>query len=109
MDDDYIIVHLLKDILKNNGFSVSISLNGIDAIKMIKEMSFDFVLSDIQMPKINGIEVLKKMKKFNPSLNIIMMTGCATKEIQNEALREGASCVLSKPIDINDLLDILKN
>lgn len=108
LDDEHNITHILKDILEKNGFSVRIFLNGFDAIEIIKKMNFDFVLTDIQMPEINGVEVLKKIKNMNQSIKVIMMTGYASEELQNKAITEGAECILSKPININNLLHILK-
>ena len=104
VDDDRRMAKTLVDILTVKGFYAVAAYDGTEAIEMVKKTNFDCVLTDIRMPKINGIELFKKIKSINPSLPVILMTAYATHGLVDEGIKEGAIGVLTKPLDINLLL-----
>jgi len=78
-------------------FDVVISINPISAIKIIKDENIDLLLTDIMMPEMNGIEVLRTVKKDKPSIKVIMMTAFSTMDKINECEQLGACDYITKP------------
>jgi DNA-binding NtrC family response regulator len=94
---------LLKRMKKRqvNAFGVN---SGEDALAYLKDHSVDVVVMDVRMPGMDGIETLRKIKKINPLLEVIMLTGHACLEIAREGMEVGAFDYLMKPINIDELL-----
>lgn len=108
VDDDLGMLETLKDILSEMNFNITVAENGFKAIEMLQDGWFDVVLMDIQMPGIDGIETLKRIKCFKPDAKIILMTACTIAGIVVEAWKEGAAEIISKPLDINHLGKMLE-
>lgn len=98
IDDEESIVNLLSLSLKSDGHDVAVAYNGDDAVKVFQWESPDIVLTDLMMPGIDGIEVLKKIKEINPDAEIIIITGHGDMDSAIEALKFGASDFINKPI-----------
>lgn len=109
IDDDKGMLETLKPIFTNMNYIVISVNDGYKAIESVKEIKFDFILLDIIMPKINGIETLKKIKKIDSSIKVIMMTGYTDKKLVKKAMKEGALKVFYKPINIEELINIVNN
>ena len=94
---------LLKRMKKRqvNAFGVN---SGEDALTYLKDHAVDVVVMDVRMPGMDGIETLRKIKKINPLLEVIMLTGHACLEIAREGMEVGAFDYLMKPINIDELL-----
>lgn len=107
IDDDKGMLETLKPIFTNMNYIVISVNDGYKAIESVKEIKFDFILLDIIMPKINGIETLKKIKKIDSSIKVIMMTGYTDKKLVKKAMKEGALKVFYKPINIEELINIV--
>ena len=75
VDDEPSILHSLSGLLSDEGFEVTTAANGYEALKIIEAESPDLVLLDIWMPGIDGIETLKEIKKENPTIQVIIITG----------------------------------
>jgi len=108
VDDDPGMIETLGDILEMRGYRVAAASDGSQAIDLAGEKSFDLTLMDIKMPGINGVETLKELKKIAPAMKFIMMTAYAYEHLIQEALAEGALAVLRKPLDINELLNLIE-
>src|SRR3989339_776364 len=91
VDDDLGMLKTLDYILTDKGYEVATVNNGFKAIEMIKERKFDIVLTDIKMPDINGVEVLKEIKKPAPETNVMMITAYTMHELVQEAKKGGAN------------------
>lgn len=102
VDDDLGMLKTLDYILTDKGYEVTTVNNGFKAIEMIKERKFDIVLTDIKMPDINGVEVLKEIKKLAPETNVMMITAYTMHELVQEAKKGGANAVFSKPLDLDN-------
>ena len=109
VDDDEGMVETLVDILSANGYDVAGAHSGGAAISMVSESHFDVALMDIQMPGINGVEVLKTIRTVAPHLTVIMMTAFTSDELVEEARRASAVDVLFKPFDIARVLDLISS
>lgn len=106
VDDDVGMVDTLGDILSANGHKVGLAYSGPSALDMVKTAPFDVALMDIQMPGLNGVEVLKRMRDVAPEIAVIMMTAFTRHELIEEAKRSAAA-VLSKPLDIEQVLGLI--
>ncbi len=109
IDDDRPIRSTLREILEYEKFKVSDAENGMEALKQLKENSFDLVLCDIKMPKMDGIEVLEKIVAEHRDLPVVMISGHGTIETAVEALKLGAYDFIAKPLDLNRLLVTVRN
>ncbi len=110
VDDDPSIRSMLGLILRENDlFDVLTAENGQQALDMIKKGErIDVVLSDIQMPKMNGMELLKEIKAVDPLLPVVMITGFPTIDIAIRCMKEGASDFITKPFKIDQIELTLK-
>lgn len=105
VDDEDQFLDVFSKRLHGRGMKVDIATSGEEAIKRVKDRQFDTIVLDLVMPGINGIETLKRLRKENPDLQIIILTGHATVEKGVEAMKEGAVDFLEKPVDLNKLLE----
>ena len=104
VDDEEIIRQLLVRTLGEKGYIVESVEDGNTALEKIKENSFDLLITDLKMPKVDGIEVLREIKKVNPYIEVIIITGYPTIELAVEAIRIGAFDFICKPFDMQALL-----
>ena len=104
VDDEPSIVKSLVGILSDEGFDVSTATNGYEALKIIDAESPDLVLLDIWMPGIDGIETLKEIKKDNPFIQVIIITGHGTIETAVQATKIGAFDLIEKPLSIDKII-----
>jgi DNA-binding NtrC family response regulator len=109
IDDERAIRKTLGEILSYEGYKVEEASDGEEGLKKFKEKSYDVVLCDIKMPKLDGIEFLDKAREANPDIPIIMISGHGTIETAVEAVKKGAFDYISKPPDLNRLLITLRN
>src|SRR5882757_4493337 len=109
VDDEKAIRKTLGEILSYEGYKLDEAGDGEDALKRFKEKTYDVVLCDIKMPKMDGIEFLEKAREANPDVPIIMISGHGTIETAVEAVKKGAYDYISKPPDLNRLLITIRN
>lgn len=109
VDDEKAIRKTLGEILSYEGYKMDEAGDGEEALKRFKEKSYDVVLCDIKMPKMDGIEFLEKARESNPDVPIIMISGHGTIETAVEAVKKGAYDYISKPPDLNRLLITIRN
>ncbi|MGC4084606.1 MAG: sigma-54 dependent transcriptional regulator [Vicinamibacterales bacterium] len=103
VDDERSMRELLAIVLKREGYDVVLAENGKSAVAALERGPFDLLISDIKMPDMSGVDVLRAAKKLDPDVLGIMITAFASTETAIEAMRLGACDYLSKPFDI-DLL-----
>jgi len=110
VEDEEAIRRVLVKILKedDSNYEIEEASDGVKAFEMIKSHDFDLVLCDIKMPKMDGIEVLEKAKAEKPDLPIVMISGHGDLETAVETMRKGAFDYISKPPDLNRLLNTVK-
>jgi len=105
VDDEATIRDLIgKGLSQIGGYSVEVAQNGVEAIEKIEKDVFDLVLTDLKMPGMDGIELLKTIKGTRPEVLVILMTAYGTIETAVEAMKIGANDYITKPIDLNELL-----
>jgi two-component system, NtrC family, response regulator HydG len=101
------MVDTLVDILSARRYRVGTAHSGEAAVAMVRQMAYDAVLMDIQMPGLNGVEALRQMKGLAPKLSVIMMTAFTRDELVEEARQATAVTVLPKPLDMDSVLTLL--
>ncbi len=103
IDDEEVICSLLTDVLTEAGHKVVAVASAEEALEKVKDTAFEVVITDLMMPGINGIEILRKVKKVNSDISVIIITGYATVETAVEAMKEGAYDYLSKPFNLAEI------
>ncbi|MFH1102217.1 MAG: sigma-54 dependent transcriptional regulator [Pseudomonadota bacterium] len=109
VDDETSILQSLGGILSDEGFDVITASNGYEALKVANTELPDLVLLDIWMPGIDGIETLKELKKENPSIQVIIITGHGTIETAVKATKLGAFDFIEKPLSIDKIIVAISN
>ncbi len=109
VDDEPSILKSLSGLLSDEGFEILSASNGYEALKIIEAESPDLVLLDIWMPGIDGIETLKEIKKSNPFVQVVMITGHGTIETAVRATKLGAYDFIEKPLSIDKVIVAINN
>lgn len=107
VDDDPGMVRTLCDILRSQGWEPIGVHSGEEAVQAVCEGGYLVVLMDIIMPGIDGVTALKAMKICRPDAKVVLMTAHTAEERVADAVRAGAAKVMTKPIDMASLLDVL--
>lgn len=108
VDDEENVSGLLSKILSKKGYTALTADNGINAINIIESRRVDIVITDIKMPGMSGIELLRKVKSTDPLIKVIIITAFATLETAIEALKIGANDYIIKPFDIEEIINSVK-
>jgi len=109
VDDDASMRMALYESLSSCGYDVETAENGIDALAKFKEGQFAGVVTDMRMPKMSGMDVLRGVKKISPQTPVILITAYGTVNTAVEAMKEGASEFIMKPFSLDDLEFAVKN
>lgn len=109
IDDERAIRNTLKDILSFEGFEVEEAADGAEGLEMIKAKDYNCILCDVKMPKMDGIEVLEKVKELKPDVPFVVISGHGNIETAVDAVKKGAYDFISKPPDLNRLLITIRN
>jgi DNA-binding NtrC family response regulator len=108
IDDEVDIRESMSRILERNGYSVLTAQDGEEGLKTVGEHDIDIVLCDIAMPKMDGIEFLKKIRKFTLKTEVIIITGQSTVDRCVEAIEQNTCGYLIKPLKVEDILDNIR-
>jgi DNA-binding NtrC family response regulator len=111
VDDDQGTCESLKDILKKKNYKIIVAHNGEQAINLTEKNKIDIALIDVKLPLLNGLETYLQIKKNNPNLTAVMITGYrqTNNELIKEAIKESAYTCLYKPLDMDKLLAVLND
>lgn len=107
VDDEISIREFLEIMLKRESYDVSCAASGPEALEIVKTKNVDVVLSDMNMPEMDGIALLQKIKEGNSGAVVIIMTAYGSAESAVQAMKAGASDYISKPFQIDELLVVL--
>jgi diguanylate cyclase (GGDEF)-like protein len=106
VDDEMSIRSVLTQVLETDGYAVTAAASGEEGLKFLEQKRFALVVSDIKMPGINGLELLKKIKEHYPETQVIIITSYASLETALEALRNGAYDYLLKPFEDLSMISV---
>jgi DNA-binding NtrC family response regulator len=104
VDDEEKFLNAFSQRLEARGMKVDTATSGEDAVGRVQAKDFDAIVLDLSMPGMGGLEALRKMKRENPDLQIIVLTGHGTLQAGVEAMKSGALDFMEKPVDLNKLL-----
>lgn len=106
VDDEIHILSSMKELLELEGKKVKTAENGVEALEQIRENNFDLIISDAKMPKMNGQELLLKVRESDSKTKFIILTG--ESEFSQKKLKEiGADVVFYKPLDFDLLIETI--
>jgi len=105
VDDEKTVCNSCKKILTQEGYNVDTALSGEEALNKVKGNGFDVVIADWKMPEIDGMEVIRRIKRDNPNVIVIMITGYPSVESSIKAIRSGVSDYVAKPFTPEELSD----
>jgi DNA-binding NtrC family response regulator len=105
VDDEKTVCNSCRKILAQEGYKVDVALSGEEALNKVKGSGFDVLITDWKMPELDGIEVARKIKKENPNIEVIMITGYPSVESSIKAMRSGVSDYVPKPFTPEELSD----
>ena len=108
VDDEEAFRFVLEEALKPSGYDVKTASDGDEAIELLKVETFDVVLLDVKMKRVDGFEVLKYAKAHCPETRVIMLTAYGDARTAIESFHLGASGILGKPCDLNDVLTTIE-
>lgn len=108
IDDNRALAENVKEILEDEDICVEIAEDGPTALELLERGGFDLVITDIRMPGLSGIEVLKLIQQRWPGLPVVVMTAYSSDDSLEEAAASGALGVLSKPIDIERVMGLIQ-
>jgi len=109
VDDEQDIRTMLKILLTKEGYAVDTASGGFEALGKIKETFYPLIVSDIRMPDISGLELLKKVQEISPSSLMILVTAYASNETAIEGMKHGAYDYITKPFKIDEIKIVIKN
>ena len=108
VEDDQVQREVLCDILEVSGYEIHACPSPREALETLKKRSFDLMLTDLRMPEMDGLELLRKAKQLRPELEVVVMTAYATVQTAVAAMKEGAGDYLAKPFDKDELLIVVQ-
>jgi DNA-binding NtrC family response regulator len=109
VDDERCIRITAKAFLEEEGYFVEVAEDAEAALAVLRSRAIDLVLTDIVLPRVTGVDLLRQIREMSPYVQVVMMTGVPTLETAAEALRLGAVDYLQKPIGKNDILKAVQN
>ncbi len=107
VDDERPILLLLKEALTQWGYQVTCASSAAEALELLRTEIFDALITDIRMPDMNGLDLLRKVRKHDESIEVVIMTGYPTITSAVQALKEGAYDYLSKPLILDELRHLM--
>jgi DNA-binding NtrC family response regulator len=109
VDDEEGMRIALSEALARSGFDLTCCCDGLEAVQALKDEAYAMVITDIKMPRLDGLGVLREVKKCAPETPVVMITAYGTVDTAVEAMKEGACDYLLKPFSFENLLEIVKN
>ncbi|MGD1972758.1 MAG: sigma-54 dependent transcriptional regulator [Desulfobacterales bacterium] len=108
IDDEQNIRHLIESEFSMEGLAVTTAGSGEEGLKLFDTEAFDVVLLDINLPKLNGVEVLKRLKQKSPDTEVIMITGYGDIKSAVDSIKQGARDYITKPFKLDEILALVK-
>ncbi len=103
-DDDHDVLRLIQHLLNENGYETCEATNGLAALNFFEHQFFDLIITDLKMPRMDGMSFLREVKQLEPMIPVIVLTAFASAETAAEAVNNCAFSFLSKPFKVDELL-----
>ena len=108
VDDEQIALRNLEHIMKKEGYEVTATQSGQNALKLLEEQQFDLVLTDLKMEKVDGNQILKRCKELSADTEVIMITGYASLQSAIQVMKKGAYDYITKPFKLDEVRKVVK-
>ena len=108
VDDNVEQVNILEKIFTKDGYQVNVASSGFDALKIVESEDIDIVITDMSMPGMSGLKLLKQIKEKKPAIEVIIITAFGEWGSYAEALKQGAYEFLNKPFKVEDILNLVR-
>ena len=108
-EDDKNIANLIKELIKRKGNNAILATDGEEAFKLFSSVKVDLIITDLKMPHIDGMTLIKMIREKNKSIPIIIITGYGSEENRNKANLLGVSTILQKPCSIIDISNAIES
>ncbi|WP_143961859.1 response regulator [Litoribacter populi] len=109
VEDDVVFCKLLTRFLTKNNYTTNDAQSAKQAFELLKEHTFDLAILDYRLPDENGLSILESIKENNKVSKVILITRYGDQEVANKAIDLGADAYVSKPINPDELLEVIKN
>ncbi|MCD6505305.1 diguanylate cyclase [Candidatus Poribacteria bacterium] len=109
VDDDKLVLQLFIETLSEEGYNVDGASSGTEALDLLRRNQYEVILTDLKLPEMSGIEILKKAKSKDPNVEVIIITAYGTIDLIVEAVREGAYDFIVKPAELSRISLAVKN
>ena len=109
VDDEESVRVILKQILDQGGFAAEVANDGVDALAKLKKETFDLLITDINMPNMDGVALLKKAKELYPNMPTIFITAYGKDKIILEAMKTGLADFIEKPFRMDTVIKTIKD
>lgn len=107
VDDERNICDLFRDVLLPQGYEVMAVGDGASALEWFRRAPFDLVFLDLKMPEMNGVEVFEHLRRLDPSLAVVIVTGYPDSDLMAQAMEKGPFAIMKKPFGPVDILNVL--
>src|SRR5512137_1025300 len=107
VDDERVALKNLEHVMKKEGYEVTATQSGQNALKLLEEQQFDVVLTDLRMEKVDGLQVMKRSRELYPDSEVIMITGFATLQSAVDAMKHGAFYYIAKPFKLDEVRKVV--
>jgi DNA-binding NtrC family response regulator len=107
VDDERVALRNLEHVMKKEGYDVTATQSGPNALKLLDERRFDVVLTDLRMEQVDGIQILQRARELHPDSEIVMITGFATLDSAVDAMKKGAFYYIAKPFKLEEVRKIV--
>jgi signal transduction histidine kinase/DNA-binding response OmpR family regulator len=108
VDDESAVVEVFEEFLGGQGYQLTVAVSGEDAVRRLPDCRPDIILTDLNLPGLSGLEVMRAAKSFDPEVCVVVVTGYASASTAIDALRQGAYDYVTKPFDLDDVLQIVE-
>jgi CheY-like chemotaxis protein len=109
VDDEQNIREIISEFLEEMGYSVTVAVDGLDALEKVAYGQFDLYIIDVYMPRMGGLELIGKLKEIQPLAVIIVTTGYSSIDVAIKAIRTGAYHYLTKPVQAEELIKVVES
>lgn len=104
IDDEEHVLGMMEDVLRHRGWDPVAVSDSEEALRLLDARPFDVIVSDVMMPRLNGLRLLETVRGQGRRIQVILVTGYATREVAEDALANGAYRLLQKPFSVDDLV-----
>ncbi|MGH7731295.1 MAG: response regulator, partial [Candidatus Eiseniibacteriota bacterium] len=108
VDDEPSVVEVFHEFLASHGYALSLAANGEEAVRMLPGLRPEMILTDLNLPGLSGLDVMRAAKEVDPEVCVVVVTGYASASTAIDALRQGAYDYVTKPFDLDDVLQIVE-